>query len=242
MLKRATRVIASVGAAALAIGYPRAALAVPFGTSAVTITFAPNVRAERYAAGCRNSAGYASGCVGWRFHGFATPLPFAVETANMLAPARGGRIVAATVAGPQISDDRGASWHAARWEGAGPLSLAFDANSEFGAAVGANGMLYTTDDRGETWRLRRDSSGQRLIDVAVVGQTIVIADDHGGAWVSTDGGLRLRTLSEGTDPAGAIAEISVRERSIWVLVGGSVWWRADANGSVEHTEPPTRRH
>jgi photosystem II stability/assembly factor-like uncharacterized protein len=234
MLTLPVRSAAVAGALALTLA-TWSALAVPFGEAPVRVSLTPEVTAERYAVPC-GAPTYATSCIGWRLEGLAAPLPAAMVRANMFAGARGGRLVAALPGAVAFSDDRGLHWREARWEGGeGPLSLAFDARSDFGVAVGTNGSVWTSEDRGETWRRRRDRSGQRLIDVAVVGRTIAFADEHGGVWVSPDGGTSVRTLAEHAE--GTAPTLQVRERALWVFLGGTVWWRADAHGSLERVDP-----
>lgn len=241
MLNRQRASYAAPWITAALVGMSSGSWAVAYGTSPVTVSLGSGVWAERYPVPC----GYplvGTTCFAWRLEGLVAPLPFSLSYANMFAAARGGRIVAAIRQGVVFTDDRGAHWRPSRWEAAqGPLSLAFDPGSDFGAAVGANGSLWTTDDRGETWRLRRDRSGQVLVDVAVVGRTVAFSDTHGGVWVSTDGGTSVRTLAERTE--GAMPTMLVHRGAIWLLLQGSVWWRADAHGNVERVEhgPMSRR-
>jgi photosystem II stability/assembly factor-like uncharacterized protein len=213
------------------------ARAIAYGNAPLTVTLAQGITAQRHPRSCGYWQLYGAGCVAWTVAGMPVP-PDLLDRATLFTTARGGRIVLAHSSGVAFTDDRGAHWSAARWEGAqGPLSVAFDATSDFGVAVGRNGGVWTSEDRGATWRSRRDAAGQTLVDVAVIGRTIAFSDDHGGVWVSTDGGTSVRTLS---DPAASatpqMPRMTVHERAIWVLVGGSVWWRADASGTVERVD------
>ncbi len=226
----------ALAALALVTVVPFRADAVAYGTSPITVTLAPGVVAQRFARTCGYWQVYGAGCVGWQVSGFAIP-PELLDRTTLVASARGGRIVVAHQSGIAFSDDRGAHWFQGRFEGAqSPLSVAFDAASDFGVAVGGNGSVWTTEDRGTTWRSRRDAAGQTLVDVAVIGRTIAFSDDHGGVWVSTDGGSSVRTLADSA-PA-AMPRMTVHQRAIWVLVSGSVWWRADASGNVERVDHP----
>ncbi len=226
----------------LAMGPAREADAVAYGNSPLTVTLAPGIVAERYPRSCGYWQIYGAGCAGWRVSGMPVP-PDLLERATLFTAARGGRIVLAHANGLAFTDDRGAHWHTARWDSSHPpLSVAFDPSSDFGAAVGPNGNVWTTDDRGSTWRSRRDDAGRTLVDVAVLGRTLAFGDAQGGVWVSTDGGTSVRTLADPGANAGAgPPRITVHDRAIWVLVGGSNWWRADASGSVERVENPTPR-
>ena len=135
-----------------------------------------------------------------------------------------------------LTDDRGLHWRGVRWnEWQFGTAIAFDPTSDFGVLIGNNGMLAVTEDRGESWTIRRDNVGQMLTSVAVVGRTVAFGDDGGGVWVSFDGGISVRTLAEGGN--GRAATITVERGAIWILVGGSFgapeWWRADASGNLE---------
>jgi photosystem II stability/assembly factor-like uncharacterized protein len=230
MLSRVARCAAALALATL----PARAGAVAWGYAPVTVTLAPGLTATRETASCGHPT-YAPTCFAWRVAGLAAPLPSALASAHMFASARGGRVVAAHAGGVSFTDDRGAHWREARWESTyRPLSIAFDTGSDFGAAVGPNGSVWTTEDRGETWRLRRDRSGQVLVDVAVTGHTVAFSDAQGGVWISPDGGTSVRTLADRAD--GPMPTMAVQQGTIWVLLGGAVWWRADASGGIERVE------
>jgi photosystem II stability/assembly factor-like uncharacterized protein len=220
---------------------PRRARAVGYGSLAATVDLGGGMSVRREPRSCVTYAIAAPGCFVWHGAGLSLADPAGLAYANMFAPARGGRVVAATQSGVQFTDDRGAHWHAARWDSPqGPLSLSFDPRSDFGAAVGGGGMLWTTDDRGETWRLRRDSGGQTLLDVAVLGRTVVFSDARGGAWVSTDGGTSVRTLAESS--AGAPPTLTRSAGAIAVSLDGRTGFRIDAGGGIERLESSADHH
>lgn len=215
---------------------PRAVGAVAFGTAPLTIELGDGVRAHRFPVACAASVYAVYGrCAQWRTEGLRVPQDLPVGAVHMFARARGGRIAMATAVGVWLSDDRGARWVRARIdETVFPLSLAFDASSDFGAAVGPNGTVWTTDDRGLTWRVRRDRAGPSLVDVAVSGRTVAFSDALGGVWVSDDGGFRVRTLAEAA--RAAMPVMAVHDGVIWIRVDGRRWWRVDATGGVEESD------
>lgn len=242
MLKRSSLVL--TGALAIALGsIAPDAHAIAYGASPLTVNLAPGITAQRFPRSCGYWQIYGAGCVGWTVTGLAVP-PDLLDRATLFTTARNGRIIVAHQSGVAFTDDHGVHWNAARWEGPhGPLSVAFDATSDFGVAVGTNGGVWTTEDRGTTWRSRRDAAGQTLVDVVVIGRTLAFTDDRGGVWVSTDGGTSVRTLSDSAASANAqMPRMTVHDRAIWVLVGGSVWWRADASANVERVDHPPPAH
>lgn len=223
----------------LALGSVREASAVAYGNSPLAVALAPGVVAERYPRSCGYWQIYGAGCAGWRVTGMPVP-PDLLERATLITLARGGRVVIAHANGLAFTDDRGAHWHSARWDSSHPpLSVAFDANSDFGAAVGPNGNVWTTDDRGSTWRARRDDAGRTLVDVLVIGRTLAFGDAQGGLWVSTDGGTSVRTLAD-SGASRSTPQMTLRDRAIWMRAGAGTWWRADGSGNVERVETPSQ--
>lgn len=120
----------------------------------------------------------------------------ALVRANTFVRGPGNRIFGSVDTRLFYTDDLGAHWNRARWEGgAAPLAMAFD--GPFGAAVGDNGTVFTTEDGGLTWRSRRDASGVRNVAVAVLAPRVVVwSDANGGVFASLDGGFSPRTLVE----------------------------------------------
>lgn len=212
---------------------PAASHAVAWGSAPVTVDLGDGARAHRVPVPCGGvpTFGFAR-CAQWSAEGLTIPGDLPVGAVHMFARARGGRIAMATAVGLWLTDDRGARWTRARIDTPVlPLSLAFDGGSDFGAAVGPNGTLWTTHDNGATWRTRRDRSGPALVDVAVTGRTVAFSDAAGGVWVSFDEGVSVRTLGDAA--RGAMPVMAVHRGSIWVRVEGRRWWRADANGTLE---------
>jgi len=189
---------------------------------------------------------------------YAGVVPVGYRSLLASASARGGRTVASLLdcrprssffgseqprrgcrAAIAFSDDAGTHWQAARWDsGQYARALAFDSRSDFGVAVGAGGVLATSDDRGATWTIRREDTPRVYIDVAVAGHTVAIRSDSDGVWISTDGGVSLRTLADGA--SATPHRVVAHEGAVWAWVGGlngSTWWRGDASGSVERVSP-----
>lgn len=219
-----------------AMAAPVAARAVAFGTAPVTIELGDGVRAHRVPVPCAGTLYYGGGrCAQWRTEGLRVPADLPLGAVHMFASARGGRVAMATSVGLYVTDDRGARWLRARIdESVMPLALAFDPASDFGAAVGPNGTVWTTDDRGMTWRARRDRAGPALVDVVVAGRALAFSDAHGGVWVSDDGGFRVRTIAEVA--RAAMPVMAVHRGVIWIRVEGRRWWRVDATGGVEESD------
>ncbi len=217
---------------------PGQAEALPFGTTAGRVVLGEGVYADRVPAPCVYSTVYTPGCFSWVPEGFALPPPSMGTRVNMLAATARGRIVAALEGGGMaFTDDRGTTWHRARMDGMmpSPRTLAFDDRSDFGAAVGVGGTLWTTDDGGARWRVRRDGGlGGDLVDVAVVGHTVALTDAVGGVWVSTNGGGSVRTLA--TRARDAMPVLGVHGGAVWIRMEGGRWWRAGRDGSVERQE------
>lgn len=207
--------------------------AVAYGTAPVTLDLGDGMRATRVPVPCGGVAYVGNGrCAQWSAVGFSIPGELPVGAVHMFARARGGRLAMATAVGVWLSDDRGARWSPARIdEAVRPLALAFDPRSDFGAAVGPNGTVWTTEDRGQTWRARRDRAGPPLVDVAVLGRVIAFSDALGGVWVSRDEGVSVRTLSDLA--RGAMPVMAVHADTLWIRLEGRRWWRVDAHGSVE---------
>jgi photosystem II stability/assembly factor-like uncharacterized protein len=211
---------------------PVAARALRYGAEPAHVAFGANASADRVARPCGRYAGNVS-CFYWHFEGLAGPPSVSLESAETVAVARRGRIVAAFISGDlALSDDRGATFRVVHLDGPQrPLSVAFDADSDFGVAVGTGGAVWTTDDRGDTWRLRRDGPVS-LVDVAVVGRTAAWITEQNGVVVSVDGGVSVRSLSEGGPGVGR-ASLAIEPHEIRLRLGDGSVWRADASGNVE---------
>ncbi|MEZ4393789.1 MAG: hypothetical protein R3A48_22180 [Polyangiales bacterium] len=223
----------ALAAASLSLLLAAPAGAVAFGTAPVTVELGDGMRARRVPAPCSGVNGVGFGVCGrWSVEGFNIPAELPVGDVRMFARARGGRVAMATAAGLWLSDDRGARWSRARMDSpVTPVALAFDADSDFGAAVGPNGTVWTTQDRGDTWRVRRDRSGPPLVDVVVSGRALAFSDALGGVWVSFDEGVSVRTLCDVA--RGRMPVMAVHRGSIWIHLEGRRWWRVDANGTLE---------
>ncbi len=159
-------------------------------------------------------------CTTWRPAGFAfgdrQELLYAYAFARV---ASSGRIVATyrdvdgaqrapgspptppgTAVGVLYTDDGGATWHDARWRWVhAARALAFDAGSDFGVAAGESGHVWSTEDGGETWRVRRSAAGVSYTQVAVVGRVCVLVDANGTVWRSRDGGFSHDTLTRSSE-------------------------------------------
>lgn len=95
------------------------------------------------------------------------------------------------------TDDRGASWAAARWPAANVAeAIAFSEDGALGVAVGASQGIWSSEDRGLTWIERSSSAGLRYVDVAVLGRAVVIVDEGHAAWVSRDRGFSLASAAD----------------------------------------------
>lgn len=223
---------------ATALGAGARADALAFGTAPVTVDLGGGMRAHRVPVACSPTVPYGflgNRCASWSTDGLAVPPGLPVGAVYNFAAARGGRVAMATATGVWLTDDRGAHWSRARIEEqVVPLALAFDADSDFGAAVGPVGTVWTTDDRGLTWRTRRDRAGPPLVDVVVTGRTVAFSDAAGGVWVSADGGFGVRTLADAA--RGAMPVMALHRGVIWIRVDGRRWWRADARGGVEESD------
>lgn len=211
------------------------ALAVGWGTSAVDIPLGDGIVARREPMLAPNPwNGFLARSVTWRLEGLAPPPEVATFAIHMFARGPDGRIFAAVDGGLLYTDDRGARWTHARWDGAqSPRALAFDAATGFGAAVGTNGTVWTSSDRGQTWRTRRDV-GDTLVDVTVLGHVVAWTSIRGLVQVSADGGTSVRTVSERA--RGPMPVMATHEAQIWIRVDGAQWWRVDREGAVERAE------
>jgi hypothetical protein len=95
------------------------------------------------------------------------------------------------------TDDRGASWAAARWPAANTAeAIAFSEDGTLGIAVGASQGIWSSEDRGLSWVERSSSAGLRYVDVAVLGRAVVIVDEGRAAWVSRDRGFSLGSAAD----------------------------------------------
>jgi photosystem II stability/assembly factor-like uncharacterized protein len=141
------------------------------------------------------------------------------------------RIVAATRflgrASLLYTDDLGATWLEARWPTHDLANaVAFDERSSYGVAVGDGGRVWSTTDRGATWRERRSGAGIVYTDVAVVGRIAVFVDSSGAVWRSRDGGFLRDGITRSYGAALAVVDdaivISTERGTIRVLRDGSV--------------------
>ncbi len=224
---------ALIAAACLALA-PTRAEAVAYGAAPTEIELMPGVRVHRAPTVCFATRLAGPDCFAWTATGMSLPPPSLSLRVNMFAAA-GSRVVAALEGSVVYSDDRGATWSRAEIEGPQAVrSVAFDADGRFGAAVGTNGSLWTSDDGGARWRLRRDGGGRVLVDVAVLGSLVVWSDDRGSVRISTDGGSSLRTLAER-----AREEMPVMVRfdgAVWIRLEGTRWFRVRGDGVPERVE------
>lgn len=214
--------------------WPLRASAVAYGSAAVELELMPGVRAQRVPVVCRFTRMVSQDCFEWRAWGFALPPAGAAVRVNMLA-AVGRRIVAALEGSVLYTDDRGVTWQSARIDGPQTVrAIDFEPGGRFGAAVGTHGTLWTSSDAGQTWRVRRDSGNDTLVDVLVLGQTVVWSDDHGAVRVSPDGGTTVRTL---TNRARDAMPVMVRfDRAVWIRLEGSRWFCVRDDGVPERVE------
>ena len=222
---------ALVGATVLFSGQ---ALGVGWGTSPVDIPLGEGASAHREPVRCFNVYAYRPGCTMWHLTGVEAPTgPYAFQV-HMYALGPAGRIFAAVDSGVLYTDDRGAHWSRASWDGAqSPRSLAFDTATGFGAAVGTFGTVWTTTDGGANWRTRRDD-GDLFVDVAVLGRVVAWTSAVGVVQVSADGGTSVRTISERS--RGPLPVMVTYQGNIWIRVESGRWWRVDRDGAAERAE------
>ncbi len=201
-----------------------AAAAVPWGTTPVDLVLGGGAIAHRVTVWCARRLP----CPAWRAEGFAPPPGPLVE---MYGAGAAGRIFAATSAAMLFTDDRGASWREAAWDGSqAARAMAFDPATGRGAAVGTDGCVWTTGDNGASWRLRRDT-GDDLVDVAVLDDVVVWIGARGAVVISPDGGSTQRVLVE--ESRGFAPVLRVAGGLVWILVAGGRWWRVDPAGAAE---------
>ena len=115
--------------------------------------------------------------------------------------------------------------------------MAFDDATGFGAAVGTNGTVWSTADRGQSWRTRRDV-GDVLVDVAVLGHVVAWTSIRGLVQVSADGGTSVRTLSERA--RGPMPVMSTWQDQLWIRVRGARAGRG-GHGGRGHSRGTDRR-
>lgn len=214
---------------------PIAAHAVAWGNTAVTIDLGGGMHASRTPGRCVTGRVVVPGCAVWHLDGVAPPPVASMLSIAMFAASR-GRVFAAVDAGVLFTDDRGEHWQAAAWDGPHqPRALAFDPRGDYGVAVGTNGTVWTTDDHGLSWRLRRDGSFSTFIDVAVLGDAMVFTDTAGGVWVSHDRATSLRTVADVA--RGPMPTLTVDAAAIWVRIEGARWVRVSRDGEVDAVDP-----
>ena len=211
------------------------ALAIGWGTSPADVALGDGLVAHREPVLATNPwNGYLAGVVTWRLVGLAPPPGVGATQIHNFALGRGGRVFAAVDDGVLYTDDRGARWVRASWDGAqSPRALAFDAATGFGAAVGTNGTVWTTSDSGQSWRTRRDV-GDTLVDVAVLGGVVAWTSSRGLVQVSADGGTSVRTVCERA--RGPMPVMASHDGLLWIRIDGARWWRVDRDGAVERAE------
>ncbi len=99
-------------------------------------------------------------------------------------------------AGLLYTDDRGANWQAAAWPSANTAeAIAFSADGALGVAVGPSRSVWITTDRGLRWIERTSSAGLTYVEVAVLGEAIVIVDESHEAWRSRDRAFSLSSVA-----------------------------------------------
>ena len=76
------------------------------------------------------------------------------------------------------------------------MAFAFDPGSAHGAAVGSGGSIWSTDDDGATWTLRRTDSGVVFVRVWARARTVLVMDGRGALFRSTDRGFSLEALAD----------------------------------------------
>lgn len=206
-----------------------------WGTSPADVTLGPGISAHREPAPLYGIHGLVqrSHLVTWSVRGMTPPVEFGTTQVYSFANT-GDRIFAAIDSGLVFTDDRGAHWSQSRWDGSqSPRAMAFDEATGFGAAVGTNGTVWTTDDRGRTWRTRRDV-GDMLVDVALLGRVVAWSSVRGLVQVSADGGTSVRTIAERA--RSAMPVMSTYQNQLWIRVDGVSWWRVDREGSIARAE------
>lgn len=148
---------------------------------------------------------HASQCSSWSPVGFTFGDHAELEGALAFTRTARGRILALFSVGRlgilegavTYSDDLGETWHSAQWPSGGgePAAIAFDPYSARGAAVGVGGSIWSTEDDGARWRLRRTSAAAAYVAVWVRGRSVVVQDAAGLLWHSCDGGFALESLA-----------------------------------------------
>ncbi len=223
------RVLSSVAALAIAL-IPSSSLATRWGVSNVTIDLGDGLSATPVWHSRR-----AGQNVTWSTVGFVGAPPTRSALPNAYAAACNGRIVAAFPAAFAFSDDRGRTWRTTELDfGPAPLSVAFEQGACFGVAVGTAGSVWTSEDGGESWRLRRSGGADNLIDVVVRGRTFAFVSSRGDLRVSLDGGSATRELLRAPD--GLAATLLARPEALWVGVRGAWRWRV-FDGWIEPAAP-----
>ncbi len=209
--------IAAAGAVLVAtVG---AAQSTRYNETVVTVDLGLGVTATRLGA----RRGRARG-VRWSAVGFALPTTAGLGEPTTLAPAPGGRIVAALPNAFASTDDRGRTWRTAPlFSSQQPLAMSFDPANGFGVAVGTSGAVWTSTDRGTSWALRRDGGDDDLVAVAVLGRAFVMVSLRGGVFASVDGGTSLRQLAASPEPRPATFGLS--NGVLWVALAGQRMWR-----------------
>lgn len=211
------------------------AWALGWGTTPADVTLGPGISAHREPMPIFALVGIPqrASLVTWSLRGMSPPAEFGTTQIHNFANL-GGRVFAAIDSGLVFTDDRGAQWSRASWDGAqSPRAMAFDEASGFGAAVGTNGTVWTSTDRGQSWRTRRDV-GDTFVDVAVLGRVLAWSSARGMVQVSADGGTSVRTIVERA--RGPMPVMSVYQNQLWIRVDGASWWRVDREGTIARAE------
>ncbi len=184
-VRSVTRRYLGLAVGLVALSYASASSAARSGDDGVTIDLGGGMAATPNHSPCGGAI-----CVTWTARGFWTPVT-SLPSANMYANAGNGRVVAAFRRAFAYSDDRGRTWQFSALErGAIPMALAFDLASGFGTAVGSAGSMWTSEDRGATWTLRRSGGTDNLIEVVVRNRTFAFVSARGDVSVSVRLGRR----------------------------------------------------
>lgn len=165
----------------------------------------------------------------WRANGFSLG-PAPVVNALSFSGAQGGRVVAIVHGGAYFTDDRGANWQPASWDGAASAAaISFDAASAFGVAGGEDGTIWTTEDRGEHWRRRREREQELVTAVATMGTAFAFVTLVGSVSISRDGGQSFETVFESSGRSDVFLRRT--DDTLDVIAGSTLLGRLGRDGS-----------